>query len=115
MGALLIGIALLALCGGLPTLIVYRRNQGRLSWRASRIRAFFHFMRVFGWTMIGLQIVLFVPLWATDRLELSHWGYPWWAIFPSLAFAGFGYGFQRLGKFLLRDEDLKNMIGRGIE
>jgi phosphatidylglycerophosphate synthase len=96
-----------------PTTIVYWRNKGRLSRRASYLRSIFYGFRVVGWMVVAMSVLIFFPLWLTDIAGLTHWGYPWWTILLLLALVALGYGFQRLAKFLLQDEDLKNMIGRG--
>ncbi|MEI6200517.1 MAG: hypothetical protein WCP68_01045 [Enhydrobacter sp.] len=110
---LFIGFVFLITLLGLPTVLIYRRNHGRLSWKASYYRAFFHFIRVFGWIFLGLNLAIFFPLWLTDRLGLSHFGFQWWGIFFIAGCVTLGYGLQRFGKFLLQDEDIKNILGRG--
>jgi hypothetical protein len=108
-------IALFVALSVVPTLIVYRWHRGHLSFRASNARALFHYLRVFGWLLFGLNLFVFAPLWIVGRVKPNLWTYPWWGILFILAMAGIGYGLQRLGKFLLQDEDLKNILGRGLE
>ncbi|MDP1749347.1 MAG: hypothetical protein Q8L22_07810 [Reyranella sp.] len=93
----------------IPAAIVYWRNKGKLSVGKSYHRGLLHLFRVMGW-MFMMWGALFLPLVVTDLIGLSHWGYPWWSIFFVLAFVAFGYGLQRLMKFILRDPDANNMF-----
>ena len=66
-------------------------------------------MRIMGWMFLVLGALFFL-LSCTDLIGLSHWGYPWWSILFSLATMAFGYGLQRLMKFVLGDPDWNNMF-----
>jgi hypothetical protein len=105
----LINIILLTALVAIPTAIVYRRNKGTLSITKSYTRAIFHIFRVMGWMFIvvGVTFLPFIFAGMTGHLD-GNW--PWWSLPFILAYIGVGYGLQRFMKFLLKDEDLKNMF-----
>lgn len=93
----------------IPTAIVYWRNKGKLSARKSYLKGMLYVFRVLGWGFI-IWGVLFLPLFITDLFGLINWGYPWWSIAFSAFLIGFGYGLQRLMRFILNDPDWNNMF-----
>jgi hypothetical protein len=101
----LVAVALVAI----PAVIVFWRNKGKLSVGKSYLRGLLHLARIMGW-MFMLWGVLLLPFVVTDLIGRSDWGYPWWSIFFVPALVAFGYGLQRLMKFILRDPDWNNMF-----
>ena len=98
------------LLAGLPTAIVYRRNQGKLSLGRSYLRATLHTIRVIAWLLVGAGLISVLVFIASLAGAFPEARFPWWTIFPILFQTAFGYGIQRLMRYILNDPDWNNMF-----
>jgi hypothetical protein len=98
---------------GLPTAIVYRRNQGKLSLRKSYLRATLHMIRVIAWFIVGSCLIVLLVIVASLAGAFPDIHYPWWSILAIVFFTAVAYGIQRLMRYILNDPDWNNMFISG--
>lgn len=98
---------------GLPTAIVYRRNQGKLSLGRSYLRATLHMIRIIAWFIVGSCLILLLIVVASLAGAFPDIHYPWWSILAIVFLTAVAFGIQRLMRYILNDTDWNNMFISG--
>jgi hypothetical protein len=102
--SLLIGLSLVLLSLVVPTVIVYRRNRGKLSAYRSFRRGQIGFT---AWGLIVLGSLMIVL--TTLDVVVGTTGAPWWSPLVGVGAVASGYGVLRVRKFFDNDPDWQNM------